>query len=133
MVRARTSLGLMESHLHIDPSRVALVVNRHDPRFHHGRTEIEWALKASTACLIPYDHLNIERALATQRPAVLQRRGAAGRALLDLAERLHGGKLVLPPEPQAPGRRAGLRLPQVPWPRNAEQRQQRSSGQGSPA
>jgi MinD-like ATPase involved in chromosome partitioning or flagellar assembly len=130
MVRARTSLGLMESHLHIDPSRVALVVNRHDPRFHHGRTEIEWALKASTACFIPYDHLNIERALATQRPAVLQRRGGAGRALLDLAERLHGGKLVLPPEPQAPGRRSGLRLPPVPWPGRAEQR---SSSQESPA
>lgn len=101
MMRARTSLGLLESRLHISGSRVALVVNRHDPRFHHGRTEIEWALKASTACLIPYDHLSIERALATQRPAVLLRRGAAGRALLDLAERLHGGKLVLPPEPGA--------------------------------
>jgi MinD-like ATPase involved in chromosome partitioning or flagellar assembly len=120
MVRARTGLSMLESHLHISPSRVALVVNRHDPRFHHGRTEIEWALKASTACLVPYDHLNIERALATQRPAVLQRRGAAGRALLDLAERLHGGRLVLPPEPQAASRRASWRLPAVPGLKRAE-------------
>jgi len=119
MVRARTSLALLESHLHVSPSRVALVVNRHDARFHHGRTEIEWALKASTACLIPYDHLGVERALATQRPAVLLKRGAAGRALLDLAERLHGGKLVLPPEPSAARGRAGLRLPSVPWPKRA--------------
>ena len=44
LFRARTTLGLLQTHLQISPERVALVVNRHDPRFHHGRTEIEWAL-----------------------------------------------------------------------------------------
>ena len=112
MWRARTVLGLLESHLHISPSRAALIVNRHDARFHHGRTEIEWALKAATACLVPYDHLAIERALSNQRPAVFTK-GAAARAILDLADRIHGGKVVLPPEPKPVGKRHWLRIPQL--------------------
>lgn len=110
--RARTTLGLLQTHLQVSLERVALVVNRHDPRFHHGRTEIEWALGASTACVVPYDHLGLERALAAQRPAVLGR-GAAGKALLDFAERLHGGKVVLAPEPERADRRKWPRLPSL--------------------
>ncbi|HET6317223.1 MAG TPA: hypothetical protein VFG86_12245 [Chloroflexota bacterium] len=107
--RARTTLGLLQTHVQIGPERVALIVNRHDPRFHHGRTEIEWALSAATAAIVPYDHLGVERALAAQRPAVLGR-GGASKALLDLAERIHGGKVVLAPEPERADRRR-LRLP----------------------
>jgi MinD-like ATPase involved in chromosome partitioning or flagellar assembly len=104
LFRARSTLGLLQSHLQISPERVALVVNRHDQRFHHGRTEIEWALGAQTACIVPYDHLGVERSLAAQRP-VVHARGPAARALLDLAERVHGGKVVLPPEPARARRR----------------------------
>lgn len=118
--RAKTTLGLLESHLHISPSRVALVVNCHDARFHHGRTEIEWALNASTACVVPYDHLGMQRALASQRPAVLLRHGAAARAVLDLAERIHGGKVVLPPEPKSAEGPRWRRLPAVPWLKRAD-------------
>jgi MinD-like ATPase involved in chromosome partitioning or flagellar assembly len=110
--RARTTLGLLQSHLQISPQRVALVVNRHDPRFHHGRTEIEWALGASTASVVPYDHLGVERALAAQKPALMGR-SSAGRALLDLAERIHGGKVVLAPEPERADRRRWPRLPSL--------------------
>jgi Flp pilus assembly CpaE family ATPase len=117
--RARTTLGLLQSHLQISPERVALIVNRHDPRFHHGRTEIEWALGASTACIVPYDHLGVERALAAQRPALLGR-GAAGKALLDLAERIHGGKVVLAPEPERADRKRWPRLPSLGARRSAE-------------
>ncbi len=85
---------------------VALVVNRHDRRHHHGRGEIEWALGLSATAMVPYDHGGTERAIAAQRPAVLDARSRAGQALLDLARRIDGGQLVLPPEPEA-GRRSG--------------------------
>jgi len=117
--RARTTLGLLQSHLQISPQRVALVVNRHDPRFHHGRTEIEWALGASTACVVPYDHLGVQRALAAQKPALMGR-SSAGKALLDLAERVHGGKVLLAPEPERADRRRWPRLPSVGARRSAE-------------
>jgi len=107
--RARTTLGLLQTHLQIGTDRVALVVNRHDPRFHHARPEIEWALGAATACVVPYDNVGLQKALAAQRPVVLGR-GPAARALLDLAERVHGGKLLLPPEPSEK-RRVWQRLP----------------------
>src|SRR5205807_476408 len=38
---ARNTLRLIREQLQIDATRVALVVNRHDPRFHHARVEIE--------------------------------------------------------------------------------------------
>jgi MinD-like ATPase involved in chromosome partitioning or flagellar assembly len=117
--RARTTLGLLQSHLQISPQRVALVVNRHDLRFHHGRTEIEWALGTSTASVVPYDHLGVERALAAQKPALLGR-SSAGKALLDLAERVHGGKVVLAPEPERADRRRWSRLPSLGARRSAE-------------
>ncbi len=110
--RARTTLAMLQSHLQISPQRVALVINRHDPRFHHGRTEIEWALGAATASLIPYDHIGVERALAAQKPALMVR-SAAGKALLDLAERIHGGKVVLAPEPERGDKGRWPRLPSL--------------------
>jgi hypothetical protein len=40
-------------------------------------------------------------------------RGAAGKALLDFAERLHGGKVVLASEPERADRRRWPRLPSL--------------------
>jgi Flp pilus assembly CpaE family ATPase len=111
--RARTTLELLQTHLQVGTERVALVINRHDARFHHPRRDIEWALGAATACVVPYDHAALQRALTSQRPLVLGR-GPATRALLDLAERVHGGKLVLPPEPGTQ-RRRWPRLPSLRW------------------
>ena len=109
--RARTALGLLQAH-QIDVERVALVVNRHDRRYHHGRGEIEWALNLPTAVVVPYDHRGVQRALAVQRPLVLDDRSRAGRAVFDLAQRVHGGEILLPPEPTEPRRsRLRLRLP----------------------
>lgn len=96
---ARTVLGLFRGSLQVDLDRVALIINRHDRRYHHGRREIEWALGVPTAAVIPYDYGAAQRALAAQQPLVLEGRSRAGRALLDLAERVHGGSIVLPPEP----------------------------------
>jgi hypothetical protein len=77
---------------------VALVLNRYDRRHHHSRREVEWNLRLPSAAVIPYDHGGVERAIAAQRPVVLDARSRAGRALIDLAERVHGGRVVLPPE-----------------------------------
>ncbi len=106
---ARAALSLLRSRLSLDPDRLQLVINRHDRRFHHSRSEIEWALGTPAATLIPYDHRRVQRALLVQRPLVHDRRGPARRALLDLAERIQAGKLTLPPEPTDAGEPGWMR------------------------
>ncbi|MCC6177417.1 MAG: hypothetical protein IT305_19125, partial [Chloroflexi bacterium] len=95
---ARTGLGILQGQLGIDRERIALIVNRHDRRFHHGQSEIEWALGLPTSAVIPNDQVAVQRSLSMQRPLVLSGRGAAARSLLDLAERVHGGAIRLPPQ-----------------------------------
>jgi MinD-like ATPase involved in chromosome partitioning or flagellar assembly len=113
--RARTSLGLLQAN-QIDAAQVALVVNCHDRRYHHSRAEIEWALNLPTAAVVPYDHRGVQRALAAQRPLVLDNRSRAGGTLIDLAGRVHGGEVLLPPEPTEPrGTRVRLRVPALGW------------------
>jgi len=106
---ARTGLGLLHGQLGISRDRIALVVNRHDRRFHHGRPEIDWALGVATAAVIPNDQAATQRALAAQRPLILGGRGPAARSLLDLAERVHGGEVRLPDDQSRNGRLAFLR------------------------
>ncbi len=104
LYRARTALARLQ--LDSWQDRLALVINRYDARSHHPRAEIEWALGTPIAAIIPFDHRAAERALAAQRPLVLEGRGRAARALLELAERVHGGSIALPPDPaQGPVRR----------------------------
>jgi Flp pilus assembly CpaE family ATPase len=105
---SRMALGFIRDQLKIDASRLALVLNRYDARFHHSRVEIEWALGIGTAAVIPFDHAAVQRSIAAQRPLVLDQKSRAAQTLLDLAGRVHGGKLVLPPEPGVPARR-GIR------------------------
>lgn len=102
LARLRAALDLCRAQLGVDPERLALIVNRHDRRHHHRRSEIEWALGRPLAALIPHDHVGIQRALAAQRPLTLAGRSAAGRALLALAERAHDGRIA--PLPDAPMR-----------------------------
>jgi MinD-like ATPase involved in chromosome partitioning or flagellar assembly len=100
--------------------RTSLVLNRHDGRRHHRRGEIEWALGLRAAAVVPHDHSRVQEALGAQQPVVLDERSAAGRALLDLAERLFGGDLVLPTESPAYGarvRREARDRQRMPWPR----------------
>jgi MinD-like ATPase involved in chromosome partitioning or flagellar assembly len=101
---ARTGLALLEGSLGIDPDRVAVVVNRHSRRLHHSQAEIEWALGLAMAAVIPYDHMAVQGAVSVQRPLILGGRGPAAKSLLDLAERIYGGTVTLPPE-QPRGRR----------------------------
>lgn len=104
--RARVALELLDTHVQISPSRVALVLNKYDPRHHHTRGEIEYALGRPAAAMVPFDHRGVERALAARRPIIVETRSRAARALLEFAERVHGGKVVLPPEPEREGGRA---------------------------
>src|SRR5581483_6354953 len=122
--RAKEALAVMREQLGVDSRRVALVLNRHDGRFGWGRTEIEWQLGVAAAAVVPHDHAGAARAAMAQQPMVLDRRSRAGRALLALAERLHGGQVELPPEPRGTGRGGWwgrLARPRLPWPRRAEQ------------
>lgn len=98
LLRIRTQLGALDTQLSIERERVALVVNRHDRRHHQSRRAIEWALGCPLAACLPYDRYAIERAKAAHRPVVLDRRSRAGCAMLDLAGRVHGGSIALPPE-----------------------------------
>ncbi|MCC6174461.1 MAG: hypothetical protein IT305_04080 [Chloroflexi bacterium] len=101
----RTGLDLLPRQIGIQPDRTALVINRHDRRLHHGLGEIEWSLGLAATALIPNDHAGTQRALAEQQPMVFMDRGPATRALLNLAERVHGGTISVPLDP--PGGRLG--------------------------
>lgn len=114
---ARQALGLLRDRLGIERERLALIVNRYDRRYHHTRPEIEWALGVPMAALIPDDHRAVQRAIVAQRPLVLDSRGRAARAVLDLAERVHGGRILLPPEPAEKGHRQGFGVLAALWPR----------------
>ena len=92
---ARTALDQLERLVGIERARVNLVLNRHDARFHHSRQEVEWHLGVPIVGLVPFDHAGQERAVAMQRPAVLDPSSRAGRAILVLAEGLHEGTLRL--------------------------------------
>ncbi len=123
----RTALGLLQNQFALGTERIALLINRHDHRYHHSRVEIEWALGLPTAAIVPYDHGSLQRALAAQRPLILESRSRAGRALVDLAELVHGGSIVLPAAGKAErrGRRKHLPKPHSgPWARRARPRDQ---------
>ena len=113
--RAQTALGALGQERPLrrpdGGAAVALVLNRHDRRHHHTRAEIEWALNLAAGAVVPFDHGATERAIAAQRPLVLDDRSRAGRALVALAERVHSGRVVLPPEEDAEeGGRFGARV-----------------------
>jgi MinD-like ATPase involved in chromosome partitioning or flagellar assembly len=93
---ARTALDQLERLIELDRGRVNLVLNRHDPRYHHSRQEVEWHLGAPVVALIPFDQPGFQRAISEQRAVVLDPASRAGRALLAFAEGLHAGQLRLP-------------------------------------
>lgn len=103
--RARAGLDLLRSQLHVSPEHLALVINRHQPRHHHPRSEIEWAFGMPASAVIPDDPVGAARAMAVQQPLALDSRSRAGRTLVDLASRVHAGAITLPPELHAERRR----------------------------
>ena len=96
--QGQLALAHFTDSLGLSRERIALILNRHDRRHHYSRTEIEWTLGLPTAAVIPYDYRPFQRALDRQQPLLLSGKSRAGRTLLDLAERLYGGQVTLPPE-----------------------------------
>lgn len=99
--RGRAGCDLLRDYLRVAPERTALVINRHQARHHNGRSEIEASFGMAAAAVIPDDPVGAMRALADQQPLVLNARSRAGRALIDLAERICAGRIALPPETPA--------------------------------
>jgi MinD superfamily P-loop ATPase len=93
---ARTALDQLQRLFGVTSTQVNLVLNRHDPAFHHTRQEVEWHLGAPAAAVIPLDHRAMQQAIADQQAVVLNGSSRAGRALVRLAEGMHAGKLHLP-------------------------------------
>ncbi len=106
---ARIALQQYERVLALDPERVSLIANRHDPHYHHSVAEIEWHLGAAAATVIPNDYRAFQRAMAEQYPAVLDPNSRAARAILQLAERMHRGRVRLPAAEAQPAARADWR------------------------
>lgn len=94
LLRARVALAALEGQLGIPPERIALIGNRHDRRRHQGPHALEWGLGRPLAALLPHDHAGAMRAKAARQSLVLDRRSRAGRALLELAGRIHGGAIT---------------------------------------
>jgi MinD-like ATPase involved in chromosome partitioning or flagellar assembly len=92
----RTALDQLERQLGIERASASLVLNRHDARYHHSRSEVEWHLGIPVAVVLPFDHAGVQRATAQQRPLVVDHTSRAARAILELAERLHHGRLRAP-------------------------------------
>ena len=97
---ARTALDQLERLLGIGRQNVQLVLNRHDARFHHSPAEVAWHLGAPVTAVIPFDHPAAQRAVANQRPLVVDSNGRVSRALVGLAEVIHAARLRLPVEPE---------------------------------
>ena len=95
----RTALDQLERQLGIERQNVQLVLNRHDARFHHSASEVAWHLGAPVSAVIPFDYAAAQRAIAQQRPLIVDSHSRVSRAVLDLAERVHAARLRLPVEP----------------------------------
>jgi MinD-like ATPase involved in chromosome partitioning or flagellar assembly len=68
---------------------IALVLNRHDGRYHHDAAEVAEVLGTGVAAAIPDDSDRVQRALVARRLVTAEsanKRGSAVRALLELAE-----------------------------------------------
>jgi pilus assembly protein CpaE len=126
----RRALALLRDDLHVDQERLAVVINRYERRFDHSRVEIEWALGLPLAAIVPYDHAAVRRAMVLQQPLVCVSRGPAARSLLDLSERVYGGAIHLPPDPEKVPLRRRLR-PHVRLPRIGRTRPQPLMPDGS--
>jgi len=73
-------------------------VTHYDGHIHQSPAHIGWNVGVPVAALVPNDRRYVERAVAAQRALLFERRSQAGRALLELADRLYSGNIILPAE-----------------------------------
>lgn len=95
LLNTRRTLTLLSERGRVSRSRLALILNGYDRRYHNSPREVEWALQVPVAAVIPHDFGNVQAALTAQHPVVVDG-GPAGRALLGLAGRINQGLIVLP-------------------------------------
>jgi Flp pilus assembly CpaE family ATPase len=96
--RLRTSIG---------PARLGVVINQHRSHRDYDRWELEYAFGEPLSAVLPFDPNACWRATERKRPAVFtDHRSALSRLLVQLAERLHGGRIELPRTTGVPGRPA---------------------------
>ena len=111
--QARATLGVWERQLRLPTERIALVLNQHDRRRHQTVAQIAWALAVPAAAVLPADQAAAERALLTHEPLLFARQSRLAMALLELADRIHGGHILLPAEQARPRGRLGRLLEHV--------------------
>jgi Flp pilus assembly CpaE family ATPase len=86
--RAAATLENIRAVVDRPDERLALILNRHQERHHHGAVEVARSLQTTVAAVIPEDPSRVQAALAAQRPLVASggaRRGSAARALVAFA------------------------------------------------
>jgi MinD-like ATPase involved in chromosome partitioning or flagellar assembly len=105
--RARQALDAVRRY--VGEVKTGIVVNQHRARKDFLRWEYEFAFGEPLSAVLPFDPEACWRASEQRRPVVLaDRRSALSKSLLELAQRLHGGRIELP-QPTSPERRS-------PWP-----------------
>lgn len=106
--QTQVTLQTLQGLVGVSIDRICLVVYGCDRSRKAGQypaTDIEAELGVPVVAVLPYDHVAEQRALSAQQPLVYNDRSRSGRVLLDLAQRIHGGKIVLPPDAARPQRR----------------------------
>lgn len=104
----------------VGPVTLGAIVNQHRAHKDYDRAQLEFSLGEQLSAVLPFDPSACWRAVEEQRPVVFDQRSSLGRALLQFAERAHGGQLQLP-RPAVGQRRPAWRdalLPQS-WRRQA--------------
>jgi MinD-like ATPase involved in chromosome partitioning or flagellar assembly len=105
----QTQMALAQGGALLDGTRAGLIVNRYHQRYHHDELmRIEEALELPVVGVLPVDFAAIQRALGEGRPVVCDPRSKLRKPLQELAERVHGGPVVLQPSPDT---RSGSRWP----------------------
>ena len=105
----QTHMALARAGSIVDRGRAGLVVNRYERRYHQAHVDqIEQALELPLVGVLPLDTAAVQRSLSEGRPIVCDPRSKLRRPLQELAERVHGGRVVLE---AAPRRRGGLPSP----------------------
>jgi MinD-like ATPase involved in chromosome partitioning or flagellar assembly len=106
--QTQVTLQTLQGLVGMSVDRICLVVYGYDRSRQAGQytaTDIEAELGVPVVAVLPYDHVAEQRAVSAQQPLVFDNRSKSGRALVDLAQRIHGGKIVLPPDVARPRRR----------------------------
>jgi Flp pilus assembly CpaE family ATPase len=125
--QAREAAAAWQQQIGVSKERLALVVTHYDGHIHQSPAHIGWNVGVPVAALVPNDRRYVERAVAAQRALLFERRSQAGRALLELADRLYSGNIILPAEVAAT-----TRWWRLPWGRPATRHEKAEGVAGEP-